>query len=298
MKEKQTIAQEHLENLNRSLQKLSRSQTDHFQSVRAKEEMKQKKRIEDWLSVLDYTATQNSKVINRATGTGTWVLRDPRYERWKNSGTEASCLWCCGVPGVGKSFITSVIIEDLEAASRSRKNIAVAYIYCDYKNQEPDAKDYLGCILKQLLQRKRSVPDEVKASFAKHHQGKSQRPHISEVVHLLQKVAETFSRVYVVIDALDESVTRGADKDDTSLMMVDKLKGLNKHISFLVTSRDTVGHMFERVPKLTISAHEDDLKAYIENYLWKNDRLAKKLSGREELQQKITDKVLHHAEKM
>lgn len=196
---------------------------------------------------------------------------------------------------------SSLIIEELEeTVSSTNATQAVAFIYCNYKEQDPEARDYLLCILKQLVKQKPSVPSEVKASYEKH-QIKNTRPQINEVSKLLRSVATSFERVYIVIDALDECTRKGDDQQVTKATLIEKVNELTKGtVSLLVTSRETeaIKKLFVASPSLEITAHEDDLRAFIQSYIEdKNARLAKKVAGREELKQMIIDKVLEVAQK-
>lgn len=282
--------------------------------------MERRKEIEAWLASPDYTATHESKVEKRTQGTGEWFLREPIYEGWKErTDAQANLLWCHGVPGAGKSFITlvaltfsfqprvkllivglprSIIIDDLKATMKAAadsdkpRKMGLAYIYCNYKEQEPDAKDYLAAVLKQLIPN--ISPEDLLKAFK---EKKASRPTLSEVVKLLQTVVKLFDHVYVVIDALDEC-RPGVDEQETRRTLVEKLKALDK-VSLLVTSRPNLAPLFEGSLKISISAHDDDLRAFIKGFITvQRTKLAQKLVGKEELQDTIVEKVLLRSDKM
>jgi hypothetical protein len=69
--------------------------------------------------------------------TGFWLTRDDTFQEWlKETG---SCLWLSGIPGAGKSVLSTLVIE--ECIKYSGNGRAVAYYYCDYKDissQKPE----------------------------------------------------------------------------------------------------------------------------------------------------------------
>jgi hypothetical protein len=70
--------------------------------------------------------------------TGFWLTRDDTFQEWlKETG---SCLWLSGIPGAGKSVLSTLVIEECIKNSGNRR--AVAYYYCDYRDvnsQKPES---------------------------------------------------------------------------------------------------------------------------------------------------------------
>ncbi|RPA79217.1 hypothetical protein BJ508DRAFT_211298 [Ascobolus immersus RN42] len=257
-------------------------------------------RMLSWLSSMCYTAEQERKNEKRVQGTGNWFLQEPNYVSWRDSDKRRE-LWCYGHPGVGKSFISSIIIEDLKAGTDSKPNKALAYIYGNYKDWGPDAKDYIACILKQIVQQLRVVPEEISLSYNRHNlQGASHRPRLAEVLNLLEKATEPLNRVYVVIDALDECKRPGIADDVVRYTLINKLRSFKK-ISLLVTSRSALQleDLFENTPKVQIVARESDIRALAYHYMSTDNispSLAEKLAGKVDLKYEIASKVIEVSE--
>ncbi|RPA71142.1 hypothetical protein BJ508DRAFT_232451 [Ascobolus immersus RN42] len=307
LEQKHDRAQQYLKGLQDSMDKLKEDQQVLHaikRSLTLKEETERRKEIENWLGSLDYSTIQQEKVEKRAPGTGEWILEEPNYVAWKSRASESNkkVLWCHGVPGVGKSFITSVIIDDLNATANatvaSEKKTAVAYIYCNYKEQESDARDYLACVLRQLMPRSSPIPKDIDKSFTDNSK-KDPRPQLSEVIKLLKVVTKSYDCVYVVIDALDECIQAGSGDEETRKTIIDKLTALEK-VSLLVTSRPHLDRdlLFQGALEIEISAHDADLEAFIRGYISAQTRLARKLVGKEEAKQNIVNKVLQRSNKM
>jgi len=70
--------------------------------------------------------------------TGFWLTGDQTFQEWlKETG---SCLWLSGIPGAGKSVLSTLVIDECIKYAGSKR--AVAYYYCDYKDansQNPES---------------------------------------------------------------------------------------------------------------------------------------------------------------
>ncbi|KAL8818330.1 MAG: hypothetical protein Q9223_003017 [Gallowayella weberi] len=96
----------------------------------------------------------------RHEGTGTWILRDGLYHEWYH-GPRASTICCTGIPGCGKTILTSSIIDALQRDSALSKP-SIVYYYCHYADQRTlQAERIVGTVLKQYFTNGR-IPEAVK----------------------------------------------------------------------------------------------------------------------------------------
>ena len=78
----------------------------------------------------------------------TWLLKDPRFIHWRD-GNKTTPLCRCGIPGAGKTIISSIVIDHLESQP---DGFGIAYVYCDYRDHgKQTMANILGSILSQLL---------------------------------------------------------------------------------------------------------------------------------------------------
>lgn len=90
---------------------------------------KRKKILESFLSVDPTRNFDINKELRHPT-TGFWLTEDETFQQWfKGTG---SCLWLSGIPGAGKTILSTIIID--ECIKCSNNNVAAAYFYCDYKD--------------------------------------------------------------------------------------------------------------------------------------------------------------------
>jgi hypothetical protein len=65
--------------------------------------------IVDWLTPVDYAPQQSDFISRRQEGTGKWLLNSNKFQEWLNQSKQT--LFCQGIPGSGKTIITSIVIE-------------------------------------------------------------------------------------------------------------------------------------------------------------------------------------------
>lgn len=78
-------------------------------------------------------------------------------------------LFCPGIPGAGKTILTSIVVDHLYTKFQKDTDIGIAYLYCNFRRQdEQKAKELLASLLKQLAQGLPSLPESVKSLYDSH----------------------------------------------------------------------------------------------------------------------------------
>lgn len=135
----------------------------------------------------------------------------------------------------------------------------MAYIYCNYKDHSAQtASNLVGSLLKQLVQDHSAVYENVKALYRRH-QCQETQPALQQLLETLRSATGIFSKVFVVVDALDECL----DRTRAELLLA--LRSLST-INLLATSRKlpAIAQTFQEVKHFEIRASDDDVKKYIE----------------------------------
>lgn len=221
----------------------------------------------DWLTPLDYASQQADYLQRRQPGTGRWFLESLKYNLWVK-GKDSRTLFCPGIPGVGKTTIACSIINDLLVRFRDLQNVGIAYIYCNYRQQDKQKTyDLLASLLRQLSQARSPLPEIVALLHDKHKHG-STKPSLEEMSEALHSVAALYWDVYIVADALDECETPG-----TRARFLSELFSLrDRHrVNILVTSRliSEITEQFKSGQFFEISASAEDIYCYLEAQLCK-----------------------------
>ncbi|KAJ6526342.1 hypothetical protein B0H19DRAFT_863855, partial [Mycena capillaripes] len=247
----------------------------------------EKKQIMDWITSLNFFQRQADIFGLWQPGTGQWLLSDPKFYTWES--VPGQILWCRGIPGAGKTILSSLVIHHLRDQFRDG-NIGVACIYLNHKETEAQTPvNLLAGLWKQLVVDK-PLTIAVQELY-RHHQQRDTSPVIDEVFGILQAAVAERSRVYFVIDALDEYPEHQRN------ILLRYLSRLQASTSSLITSRPhvTLDPFFAEPHTLEIYATEVDIGRYVDNQIEISSRLFRHVRTqpalRDEIRAKIVGKV-------
>jgi Cdc6-like AAA superfamily ATPase len=221
--------------------------------------------IANWLTPIDYATQQSDFIARRQEGTGLWLLDSDEFQKWLN--IRKQMLFCPGMPGAGKTMITSIIVEHLQTKFRNEPNIGIAYLYCNFRRkQEQQLVDLLASLLKQLLQRRPSVPENV-TNLYKRHNNEGSRPSSEEISKVLHSVITSFSRAFIIVDALDECPI--SDGGRTRLLSEIFDLRAKTEANLFTTSRfiPEIMKKFEGNVSLEIRAIDEDVRRYLDGHM-------------------------------
>lgn len=122
---------------------------------------KARKDILEWLSPIDHAAIQSDTLRRRESDTGKYLLDEFAHQEWL--GKEGGTLYCSGIPGSGKTAMTSIVIDDLSTRFRTDSTIGLAFLYCSYQFSDTQSfEEILTSILKQLIQRQKPLSKSIR----------------------------------------------------------------------------------------------------------------------------------------
>jgi Cdc6-like AAA superfamily ATPase len=217
-----------------------------------------------WLTPIngiDYNSQQNDYIMRRQHGTGQWFLESREFQTWLN--TDNQTLFCPGIPGAGKTIMTSIIIEYLQS---NYTDSNIAYIYCNIELRDKQIPTVmLESVLKQLVQKQSPLPQGVKDLYERH-KGKQSRPRLQELSEVLQSVISPGSRTFIIIDALDEC--QNHDKCRSKLLSEIFTLQNKTQLNLLATSRpQEVEATFSGCISREIHATREDINAYLDEQI-------------------------------
>lgn len=222
---------------------------------------KDNQEIIEWLTPIDYAPQQRDYMNIRQPDTLHWFLNSEEYQNW--IGSDKYTLFCPGVPGAGKTIMTAAVINDLFTRYKDDTEIGISYLFCDYrKHNEQKAEDLVANLLKQLTQRRDVIPDCIQELYAECKKN-PKRPSLSELSEAMRSVCLLYSKVFIVIDALDEcQIADGCRKYFLSTLF--KLQE-ETNTNLFATSRNIpdILEAFEQSNFLEISAKDEDVQKYL-----------------------------------
>jgi Cdc6-like AAA superfamily ATPase len=221
--------------------------------------------ILNWLTQFDYAPQQSDLISRQQAGTGQWFLNAPTYQAWLSS--KQATLFCPGIPGAGKTMLASIVIDDITSRFENDDTVGIAYVYCNYRRaDEQRAKDLFANLLKQLAQGQTLLPECVKLLYNKH-KDRLTRASIKEISEALHTVAAMYSKVFIIVDALDECQV----SDDCRSRFLDEVFNLQAKcaVNFMATSRaiPEISERFTGAKLVTISATTEDVRNYVDGHL-------------------------------
>ncbi|KAL8638995.1 MAG: hypothetical protein Q9228_003911, partial [Teloschistes exilis] len=162
-------------------------------------------KIRQWLNAPDPSLNYNRALKDRQVNTGGWFFRSNSYGKWLSK--SGSLLWLYGIPGCGKTILSSTIIQNTIEHCQSRASTAVLYFYFDFNDVEKQRHEKMirSLIVQLFLQRTRTS-QALEALYLSSMNGERQ-PTSETLLKTLQQMLG-FEDTYIVIDALDECLER------------------------------------------------------------------------------------------
>ena len=273
----------------------------------------QRREILHWLSTVPCELQHQEAARKVVKGTGRWLLDRPELLDWQMSSTSA-IFWLHGIPGAGKSKLTTIFVESLLEQHRktSTPPPPLAYFYCSKRGADTRSRsslEILSALLRQLtgqdtqLPLRGTVPFEFKQrkEFYDGRGAQVPRLNIEEVVtHILNIAAD--DPIIIVIDALDEADE--AERGDLFRSLKKILRASQNVAKIFVSSRNDgdIVDVFEHHPNINIDKgmNGEDIRNFAEYKVQEAIEAKRLLRGRVSLslQNEITETLLKEAQGM
>lgn len=138
-----------------------------------------------------------------------------------------------------------------------------------------------------------SLSSEVKDLYRAYTHRRS-LPTLSDVSKILQSEICRYSKIFVVVDALDECA------ESNRSVLLKELRALQPTLNLLVTSRflDSISNNFEGATRLEISASAEDVQTYVIRRISREQRLWRLVGEDAALRKAIVETVVGNSKKM
>ncbi|KAJ6531033.1 hypothetical protein B0H19DRAFT_1273269 [Mycena capillaripes] len=250
----------------KSVRDLTRNQERYHNSS-------ERDKIIEWYSPLNFFRRQADILSTREPGTGGWLFDNDWIKEWKSG--VGKTVWCRGMPGAGKTVLASIMVNDLRTNLESL-DTGVAVIYLNHKESEAHSpSNLLAGVWRQLVFHK-SLSSNMDQLYETHREQHT-RPSLEESHSILRSTVAEHSKVFLVVDALDEYPEEQRD------ILLRRLSVLGTNVNLMLTSRPHI-RIDHAVPSsdmriLEVRANEDDIRRYIDAQITKSSRLSRHIKN-------------------
>lgn len=252
--------------------------------------------IRRWLSAPDPSSNYNKALKHRHGNSGDWFLGNIAYKDWLSD--SGSLLWLYGIPGCGKTILSSTIIQATVEYCNSQINSVVLYFYFDFNDiRKQQHEQMIRSLVCQLLEHYTTIPSALDALYTSCKDG-AQQTSLEGLLPTLHQMLTAFQETYIVLDALDECGDRTqmlcdindiCDWRDVSCRMLVLSRRERDIEDELISSR-------ERGEALCITKSQAD--ADIRHYIHDRLRTDRKLKLWEKEHSEIEEALMHKANGM
>jgi hypothetical protein len=254
-----------------------------------------------WLKPPNPSTSHNKALKRRHPKTGMWFPEGPRFAKWKTDKNRV--LWLHGIPGCGKTILTSAIIENVGNMVSSSQ--VMLYFYFDFNDADKLSLDNMirSCIY-QLYHQRGDTRKLLDPLFASCEDG-LQQPSTESLCSTFLQMMIQMDDVFIVLDALDECRTRKGSRMEGLLSWLRTTVSESDNTHLLVTSRleEDIQSAFsnwirpqEIVP---IQGHHitRDIRAYVQTRVVEDEGL-QRWRSRPEVQREIETALITRVDGM
>jgi hypothetical protein len=169
-----------------------------IEDLKASEERKQ---IAEWLRGADPSTNHNSARKKHEPGTGDWLLNMKEFEDWRDG--DGGVLWLHGIPGAGKTILSSTVVEHVKKTQiEGEPHARIAYYYFDFNDRaKQTAQGCIQSIVKQLFTQSVKTPEELQSQY---NESRHRTPSLDQLIEVLIAILDDGAQNFIVIDGLDE----------------------------------------------------------------------------------------------
>ncbi|KAJ7453540.1 ankyrin repeat-containing domain protein [Mycena galericulata] len=248
--------------------------------------------IIEWYSPLNFFLRQADILATCQPGTGRWLLQTQTFKEWKSG--KGGVLWCHGMPGAGKTVLLSIVVDHLRT-DQDIENTGVAVIYLNHKETDMRTPSQLLASLWRQLVFGKSIPRHL-GDLHKRHCETRTRPSVDEDRAVLHSTISEYSKVFVLVDAMDEY------PEEHRNTLLHLLCALGPAVNLMLTSRPHINIEnivpTSRLETLEIRATEEDVRKYLDGQILKSSRLRNHIKNSPDLRDAIEEKIVQRSDGM
>ena len=250
-----------------------------------------------WLEAPDPSTNYNKALKDRNPRTGSWFIKSSTYAEWKAA--RGSFLWLHGIPGCGKTILSSTILQNVLDRYSEKSNSAVLFFYFDFN--VPEKQRHEKMIRSLIYQLSKLSVNPVLHKLYLSCSDSGRQPPVDTLLNTLHQMMSSQGDTFIIMDALDECDDR--HELLTNLEQILAWEDVNLHV--LVTSRrekdidEALTPFSSSRNRISIQSTlvNDDIRTYVHDRL-KVDRKLKRWQKDLNMQREIEDTLMKKADGM
>lgn len=170
-------------------------------------EMREIERVRDGKMALDVlawlSAAEDSQedylhqlADHRQLGTCNWILEHDQVNLWTEDEGADAILWMTGIPGSGKSFLCSLLIDHLQ----TRKSLTTAYYFCGQNACNNSCVNLLRTVAIQVLRQNMDLAPLVHQAYLEKGSSRSSQG----MKKMLREMFSNIASIRLILDGIDE----------------------------------------------------------------------------------------------
>jgi Cdc6-like AAA superfamily ATPase len=241
-------------------------------------------KILNWIKLSDPSSNHNVARKKHQPTTGTWFLESEQFVSWMEERIRS--IWIHGIPGAGKTILSSTVIDHVDAVCKLDSAQKYAYFYFDFNDAN---KRTVNGMLRSMIQQMSILTlfPEVDKLYEHCGQG-THEPGQEVLVETLVSLFQHLDRTFLIVDALDEC--SDSERDDL-LDVITKITQAQQ-VGLLATSRNErdIARSLQSTVENVTSLQEgdgivDDISLHVQKCLQEDSRLREwPLKIKEEIQ--------------
>ncbi|KAF3907984.1 Ankyrin-3 [Dactylellina cionopaga] len=261
-------------------------------------DQKQEK-VDKWMLSPDPSRNYEEALGKRHGHSGSWFLESNSFAEWKTS-QQSSFLWLTGIPGCGKTVLSSTIIQNLESDPSCQH---VLYFYFNFTEAAKQKfENMVRSLITQLCHKDAVAAQQIDALFSACKDGFKQ-PTCQQLCEVFLDIINRVGKIWIVVDALDESSEE--ERKKSIFWMRETLNSQQANIRILATSRPEEDIKFEitkfiqrnDIVSLQVSNIGSDIQSYIQTRV-RSGTGFERWQSRWEVQDEIEIKLVEKANGM
>jgi hypothetical protein len=185
----------------------------------------------------------------------------------------------------------SIVVKHLSDECEDNKNLGVACIYLNHKEADDQTPSKLLAALWRQLVHGRDVGSMAKKLYQQHRE-KGTVPSLEKLLDLLSSCLKEFSKVFIIVDAMDEYPNEYPEFKREILLQ--HLAEMGGNVNLLITSRPNISpepSSFPNLERLDIQAAPEDIRGYIDAQIKLSPHLRRHIQKQPMLQEEIHAKI-------